>query len=80
MPPTPDHQLKFIRDMPLKNTVYHASSDQKISVPLTEKNRSQWTSRDNMPTQLVNEIDTVIKGCYGKGVEGLQPSHYRLCW
>ncbi|KAK4697607.1 hypothetical protein P7C71_g492, partial [Lecanoromycetidae sp. Uapishka_2] len=80
MPPTPDQQLKFIRDMPLKNTVYHAASDQEISVPFTDKFRSQWTTREHMPTQLVREIDTVMKGCYGKEVDGQQPSHYRLCW
>jgi len=80
MPPTPDKQLKFIRDMPLRNTVHHAASGQKISVPFIDKARSQWTSRENMPAQLVGEVDNVMNGCYGKEIKGLKPSHYRLCW
>ena len=80
MPPTPKNQLKFIRDMPFKHTVEHPASGQRISVPLTTPERGQWTSPENMPKGIRDEIDTVMRGIYGKEVEGLNPDDMRFCW
>ena len=80
MPPTPNRQLKFVRDVPFRNTVYHPASNQSFSVPLTSTERSQWTSLDNMPGGIRREIDTVLNGIYGKEVKGLRPDVYRFCW
>ena len=80
MPPTPDRQLKFIRDITMKNTIEHPISGQQISVPLISTDRSQWTTAENTPRQLREEIDTVMKGIFGKEVQGLSPATYRLCW
>lgn len=80
MPPTSHRQLKFIRDVPFRNTMYHPASDQSFSVPLISSERSQWTSPDNMPNGIRKEIDTVLNGIYGKEVKGLRPDIYRFCW
>ena len=78
MPPTPDRQLKFIRDVPFRNTIDHPESSQSFSVPLTSIERSQWTSPDKMPSSIKTEIDIVVHGIYG--AQGLEPDMYRLCW
>ncbi|CAD6573946.1 MAG: hypothetical protein ASARMPREDX12_006334 [Alectoria sarmentosa] len=80
MPPTPQRQLKFIRDVPFRNTVYHPASDQSLSVPLTSTERSLWTSPENMPSGIRREVDTVLNGVYGTKVKGLRPDVYRFCW
>ncbi|KAL6720694.1 hypothetical protein ACLMJK_002619 [Lecanora helva] len=80
MPPTPDGQLKFIRDIPFKNTIDHPASGQKFSVPRTDLQRSQWVSPSDIPQGIRDEISTVMKGIYGKEVHGLQPSTMRFCW
>lgn len=79
MPPTPDRQLKFIRDVPFRNTIDHPESRQSFSVPLTSVERSQWTSSDKMPTSIKAEIDMVLNGIYGEA-KGLRPDMYRFCW
>ena len=80
MPPTPQRQLKFIRDVPFRNTVYHPASNQSLSVPLISAERSLWTSPENMPKGIRKEVDTVLNGIYGKEVKGLRPDVYRFCW
>ena len=80
MPPTPKNQLKFIRDMPFKHTVEHPASGQRISIPFTSTDRSQWTTPENMPASIKKEIDTVMKGIYGKEIEGLKVDDMRFCW
>lgn len=80
MPPTPQGQLKFIRDVPFRNTVHHPASDQSLPVPLTSTKRSLWTSPENMPSGIRKEIDMVLNGIYGKEVKGLSPNVYRFCW
>ena len=80
MPPTPDRQLKFIRDVPFRNTIYHPGSSQSFSVPLTSIQGSQWTSPNKMPRSIKNEIDTVLNGIFGKEARGLRPDMYRFCW
>ena len=80
MPPTPKRQLKFIRDMPFKHTVEHPASGQRISVPFTHPERSQWTSPEKMPTAIKKEIDLVIRGIYGNEVKGMKIDNMRFCW
>lgn len=80
MPPTPERQLKFIRDVPFRNTIYHPASGQSFSVPLSSIERSQWTSSDSMPSSIKREVDTVLKGIYGTEAKGLRPDVYRFCW
>lgn len=81
MPITPDSQMKFIRDVPWKNTVRHEESGQSFSVPLTIPSKSQWTDPEDFPLGLKEEIEIVAKGIYG-GKEGsnLLPNTLRMCW
>lgn len=81
MPITPDGQMKFIRDVTWKNTVKYENSEQAISIPITTPARSQWTSPENIPLGLREEIETVVKGIYGQE-EGkrLMPNTLRMCW
>ena len=81
MPPTPDGQLKFNRDLPFLHTVQHSESGDEFSVPIVDYNHTQWTSADKIPHSLVEEIDIVIKGIYGpEAAKDLKPHTYRLCW
>ena len=80
MPPTPKGQLKFIRDISFRHTVFHEASGMKISVPFTDAERSQWTIPEEMPKGIKDEIGIVMKGLYGKELEGLGHSTYRFCW
>ncbi|KAL8890837.1 MAG: hypothetical protein Q9215_002063 [Flavoplaca cf. flavocitrina] len=81
LPITPDGQMKFIRDVPWKNTVKHQASRQSISVPLTTPARSQWSKPSELPKGLREEIGMVIKGIYGE-TQGSQlvPQRMRMCW
>ena len=81
MPPTPDGQLKFNRDLPFLHTIKHSESGDEFSIPIVDYNHTQWTSADKIPQSLVEEIDTVIKGIYGPdAAKDLKPHTYRLCW
>ncbi|KAL8934656.1 MAG: hypothetical protein Q9216_005797 [Gyalolechia sp. 2 TL-2023] len=82
MPITPDGQLKFIRDVPWKNTVRHHESGQAISIPPTTASESQWTAPETFPAGLREEISIVVKGIFGAEEEALQltPNSFRMCW
>ena len=80
MPPTPDGELKFIRDVKFAHTVTHPKTGEEMMVPMTGKKTSQWTKPEEMPSGLREEISTVIKGIYGSRAEGLEPAKYRFCW
>ena len=81
MPPTPEGYLKFIRDIPLANTVEHRASKTKMSITPAAKELTQWTSPDTIPTTLQEEIETVISGIFGPTAEKeLKPDQLRLCW
>lgn len=81
MPITPDSQMKFIRDVPWKNTVRHEESNESFSVPLTTPLKSQWTDPKDFPSTLKGEIGIVAKGIYGeKEAENLSPTFFRMCW
>ncbi|KAI4233460.1 MAG: hypothetical protein L6R40_007057 [Gallowayella cf. fulva] len=79
MPPV-DGLLKFLSDVSFKNTVYHHQSHQQISVPLTDKAKSQWTSPGTIPPALEQELDKVMKSLYGYKANGLKPTTMRICW
>ena len=80
MPPTPEGELKFIRDIKFANTVLHEKTGEEMLVPLTGKDTSQWTDPSKIPSGLREEIGIVIKGIYGKYGDDLKPSKYRFCW
>ena len=80
MPPTPEGELKFIRDVKFANTVTHEKSGKQMLVPMTGRHTSQWTDPDKIPLGLREEIATVIKGIYGKHGTDLTPAEYRFCW
>ena len=80
MPPTPEGELKFIRDIKFANTVTDEKSGKQMLVPLTGKYTSQWTDPEKVPLGLREEIRTVIKGIYGKHGTDLTPAKYRFCW
>ncbi|KAL8992029.1 MAG: hypothetical protein Q9169_007429 [Polycauliona sp. 2 TL-2023] len=79
MPPV-DGLLKFISDVSIKNTVFHPASGQHISVPFTDKTRSQWTTPEHIPRELRDDLNGVIKNIYGKKADGLRTTTMRLCW
>ncbi|KAL8891760.1 MAG: hypothetical protein Q9192_005705 [Flavoplaca navasiana] len=80
MPPV-DGFLKFISDISIKNTVLHPASGQYISIPFTDKTKSQWTSPEDIPRKLREELDDVIKNIYGKkAADDLKTRTMRLCW
>ncbi|KIW42941.1 uncharacterized protein PV06_06437 [Exophiala oligosperma] len=81
MPPTPDGYLKFIRDIPLANTLVHAASKTRISVAPPNAEGTEWTARENLPEVLQDEMTTVIGGIFGPdAAQELIPQHLRLCW
>lgn len=79
MPPV-DGLLKFISDISFKNTVFHPESGQHISVPFTDKMKSQWTSPENIPSELKEDLDDVMKSLYGEKASRLKTTTMRLCW
>lgn len=81
MPPTPDGYLKFIRDIPLANTLLHAASKTHISVAPESADGTEWTAPENLPKALRDEMTTVIAGIFGpEAAQELTPQHLRLCW
>lgn len=81
MPPTTEGYLKFIRDIPLANTVKHDSSNSMISVTPATKDLTEWTDPERIPTTLRREMDVVIKGILGAAAsKDLKPEQLRLCW
>jgi hypothetical protein len=81
MPPTSDGYLKFIRDIPLANTVPHPASNTKISVAPDNAEGTEWTAPENLPAVLREEMKTVIAGIFGvNSAAELQREQMRLCW
>lgn len=79
--PATDGYLKFIRDIPLANTIHHVASDTQISVPPTSASLTEWTSPSSIPTTLRDEMHTVISGILGPAAAAeLEPESLRLCW
>jgi len=81
MPPTPDGYLKFIRDIPLANKLFHPASQTYISVAPESAEGTEWTAPENLPKVLRDEMTTVIAGIFGpEAARELVPQHLRLCW
>ena len=81
MPLTEDGYLKFIRDIPVKNTVYHQASNTKISRPPGSAEGTEWTDPANIPHKLQEEMKEVVTGIFGPAeAPNLQPEKLRLCW
>ena len=81
MPLTDDGYIKFIRDIPVKNTLLHEPSNSRISCPPDTTETTQWTHPENIPKQLQEEMHVVIDGIFGR-TEGskMEPEQLRLCW
>ena len=76
-PPTPEKVMKFCRDISFSNFYKHAESGQMISTPpLDQEDEGQ----SNVPLGLKDEIQTVMKGIWGKQAEGMEIDSYRICW
>ena len=81
MPLTEDGYLKFIRDIPLKNTVKHVPSNTDISIPPTGSTGTEWTDPEEFPRKLRDEMTEVITGIFGKSeAKHMIPDGFRLCW
>lgn len=81
MPVSEDGYLKFIRDVPVKNTQLHPASNTRISWAPESMELTQWTDPSNMPQRLQDEIDVVIDGIFGaEEASRLRPEKLRLCW
>lgn len=81
MPLTEDGYLKFIRDIPVKNTLLHRASNSSISIPPTEQEGTEWTDPKNLPQTLQDEMAVVIEGIFGPAEAAhMQPDKLRLCW
>ena len=80
MPPTPDGELKFIRDVKFANTITYPKTGEEMMVPMLGGKLSQWTQPEAILSGLREEMATVIRGIYGKHVDGLELARYRFCW
>lgn len=80
MPPTPDGELKFCRDVSFTNSIHHSASGQTISVNTFTSGDSQWATPANVPPALQQELYTVMQGIYGHEADGLTLDSFRLCW
>lgn len=80
MPPTPDGELKFCRDLSFTNPIHHPASGQTISVPSFIRRETQWTTPANVPPALRQELYGVMRGIYGHEADGLALESFRLCW
>lgn len=56
----------------------HEKSQQKISVPPSLPQYSDWTQA--VPEGLKEETAEVAQHMYGDWVKGLKPESYRMCW
>jgi hypothetical protein len=80
MPPTPDGELKFCRDLSFTNSIHHPVSGQSISVPSYIGGETQWTAPANVHPAFRQELYGVMRGIYGHEADGLTLDSFRLCW
>ncbi len=62
--------------MSFKNTSVHENSGQTISAPPDLPDYAQHT----IPKKLKDECTRVVKGIYGKELEGFSFDSFRICW
>ena len=65
MPPTRDGYMKFIRDIPLANTIDHKPSKTRFSTTPIARHFLEWTHPENLPEALRNELLDVFTCIYG---------------
>lgn len=75
IPPNPENELKFWRDVPFKNTVKHHSG-RLISMPPDGQHQGQW----NVSPAMRSEVEAVGKGVFGALVKTYQIQEHRICW
>lgn len=75
IPPNPENELKFWRDVSFRNTVHHHSG-QNISMPPTDPDYGQW----EVPKTLRDELDSVTKAIFGGASQDFHITNYRMCW
>ena len=69
--------MKFCRDISFSNLYKHNELGQIISTPpLEQKDEGQ----SNVPKGLRDEIQTVMKGIWGRQADGMAIDSYRICW
>ena len=76
-PPTPENVMKFCRSISFSNSYCHEASDQIISSPPPAQ--FDEGQRD-VSESLKKEIQIVMKGCWGRQIEGMEIDSYRICW
>ncbi|KAG8531732.1 uncharacterized protein KY384_003364 [Bacidia gigantensis] len=74
LPPTVRHELKYWRDVSVRNSIKHASG-QVFSAPPDKPLYDQW----EVPQTLKDEVRYVSESLFGKR-EDLKISNHRLCW
>ena len=69
--------MKFCRDISFSNFYKHAKLGQMISTPPFEQENE---GQSNAPKALRDEIQTVMKGIWGRQADGMEVDSYRICW
>lgn len=77
IPPTSDGYPKFNYEVSFTNNQFHEESDQAISVPPTRKAQTAWS--DEVPHQLKQEIQRVVRHTFGTHTSDLKVEDYRMC-
>jgi sarcosine oxidase/L-pipecolate oxidase len=81
MPLTEDGYLKFIRDILVKTTVLHQTSNTRVSRQPETAEGTEWTDPANLPQKLQDEMSEVIDSIFEPAeAHGMQPEMLRLCW
>ena len=69
--------MKFCRDISFSNFYKHNKLGKMISTPpLEQKDEGQ----SSVPKGLRDEIQTVMKGIWGRQADGMEIDSYRICW
>jgi sarcosine oxidase / L-pipecolate oxidase len=76
---TPDGILKFNCDISFTNMGVHPITQEAMSIPPVLRGETTWTS-GTFPKVLKERSQKVLKGSYGRLVDGLEINEYRMCW
>lgn len=69
--------MEFCRDISFSNSYKHAKTGKIISTPPFEQtDEGQY----NVPQRLKDELQTVVRGIWGKQAVGMEFDSYRICW
>jgi sarcosine oxidase / L-pipecolate oxidase len=78
VPLSPEGYLKFNFELSFTNKESHQASGQIISVPPSRLSQSTWSH--DVPDELKQGVQTVMKHIYGKELDGMEIENYRMCW